>query len=78
MLMDGQTYSKLTHVTLSGNTQHAKCVGCILSSGIENVDVDPFVCRAVHAVFHAFAGNVLGMAAARDKVELCRVPHVSR
>ena len=61
MLMDGQTYSKLTYVTLSGNTQHA---GCILSSGIENVDVDPFMCRAVHAVLHAFAGNVLGMAAA--------------
>ena len=26
-------------MTLSGNTRHAKCVDCILSSGIENVDV---------------------------------------
>ena len=39
VLVDGQTYSKLAYVTLSGNTQHEICFCCILSSGID-VDVD--------------------------------------
>ena len=66
VLMDGQPYSKLACVTLSGKTRHAKCTGCILSSAIDCVDVDLCAKRPMLCVVPLLAGpySVLSWAAA--------------